>query len=60
MFLKERRTVVELAKRTGIPSSTLYFWRRNPGKMPLGKFAQIARELNLKDEEIISLVRKGV
>ena len=46
-----------LHKRTGIPVRTLHSWKEDPTKIPLAKLRKIVRALDLKDEEIVKLIR---
>lgn len=50
--------IAEISKRTGIPKSTLYYWAKRPDKIPIGKFAVLARAMQLTDNEILRIIRK--
>jgi len=46
-----------LAKRVGIPRSTMYKRLSNPGEITISELCQIDHRLRLTDKEIIDIVR---
>lgn len=57
-IIPEPSGIRKLSKATGIPVSTLYCWRKNPKSIPIGKFAVLARAIQLTDNEILRIIRK--
>lgn len=57
-IIPEPNGIRKLSKATGIPVSTLYCWRKNPKSIPIGKFAVLAKAMNLSDQEILKIIRK--
>ena len=57
-IIPEPSGIRKLSKATGIPVSTLYCWRKNPKSIPIGKFAVLAKAMNLSDQEILKIIRK--
>lgn len=49
----------QLAKMVGVSPATMCRWAKEPGLIPLKSLAKIARICQLKDEDIVKVV-KGV
>lgn len=47
----------ELSKRTRIPESTLRLYRKDPAKLTVSRFRQIAKARGLADNEILTAVK---
>ena len=54
----KRTNKSKLAQRIGTSRSTFYNWWEHPSLVPLGHLRILARELELTDEEILSIIKK--
>ena len=47
-----------LAKRTGTSQSTMYGWKMDPDRIPLGKLRRIVECRGLSDKQIVDMIRE--
>ena len=49
--------IAQLSRRTGIPASTLYRWRKDPDKMPVGDMRILLKVMCVSDDQLLRIVR---
>ncbi len=50
--------IPNLARRTDTPQSTMYSWKTDPDKIPLGKLRRIVECRGLSDRQIVEMIRR--
>jgi DNA-binding XRE family transcriptional regulator len=53
----EGATKNAFAERVGVSRQSLWFWQKEPWKVPLGMLRVLAKEANWSDEDILQIVR---